>query len=59
MGARKWEPKLNVKYKSKIAWRRFDDLRMKSESAAKPPRLKAYRPTERLPPAVRVGAVKA
>ena len=57
--ARKWEPKLNVKFRNKIAWRRFDDPRMKSKSAAKPPRLKAYRPTERLLPAVRVGAGEA
>ena len=32
---------MNVKYKSKTAWRRFDDLRMKNKSAAKPPLLEA------------------
>ena len=58
MGARKWEPKLNVKFKNETAWRLFGDQRMKNRNAAKRQNLKAYRP-ERLPPAVRVGAVKA
>ena len=56
--ARKWEPKLNVKFKNETAWRLFDDRRMKNRHAAKRKNLKAYRP-ERLPPAVRVGAVEA